>query len=143
MQTDAAAFAEIFAPVTTMLELDAQARFDHFNVSGNATTPSIGFKFKPVRQFALRGTYGLGFRAPNPAEYGNAGQAYSAGTASDPILCPSGPTTAGAVISQCSFNLVYENSIMRNSNRKSPIPRRLASSSNRLSRGVPRWITTR
>jgi iron complex outermembrane recepter protein len=109
-QTDAAAFAELSAPVTTMLELDAQARFDHFNVSGNATTPSIGFKFKPVKQFALRGTYGLGFRAPNPAENGNAGQAYSAGTASDPILCPSGPTAAGAVISQCSFNLVYENS---------------------------------
>jgi iron complex outermembrane recepter protein len=109
-QSDAAAFGEIVAPVTSMLELDGQARFDHFNVSGNATTPSLGFKFKPVRQFALRGTYGLGFRAPNPAENGNAGQAYSAGTASDPILCPNGPTAAGAVISQCNFNLVYENS---------------------------------
>jgi iron complex outermembrane receptor protein len=109
-QSDAAAFGEIVAPVVKMLELDGQVRFDHFNVSGNATTPSVGFKFKPVKQFALRGTYGLGFRAPNPAENGNAGQAYSAGTASDPILCPNGPTAAGAVISQCNFNLVYENS---------------------------------
>ncbi len=109
-QTDTAAFAEIVAPVTSMLELDGHVRFDHFNISGNATTPSIGFKFKPVKQFALRGTFGTGFRAPNPAENGNAGQAYSAGTTSDPILCPNGPAAAGAVISQCSFNLTYQNS---------------------------------
>jgi iron complex outermembrane receptor protein len=109
-QTDAAAFAEIVAPVTKMLELDAHVRFDHFNISGNATTPSVGFKFTPVKAFSFRGTYGQGFRAPNPAENGNAGQAYSAGTSSDPILCKGGPAAAGSVISQCNFNLVYENS---------------------------------
>lgn len=109
-QTDTAAFAEIVAPVTSMLELDGHVRFDHFNISGNATTPSVGFKFKPVKQFVLRGTFGEGFRAPNPAENGNAGQAYSAGTTSDPILCPGKPTDAGAVISQCNFNLTFQNS---------------------------------
>jgi iron complex outermembrane receptor protein len=109
-QTDSAVFGEFAAPVTSMLEVDGHVRFDHYNISGNATTPSVGFKFKPIKQFALRGTYGQGFRAPNPAENGNAGQAYSAGTASDPILCPNGPTAAGAVISQCNFNLIYENS---------------------------------
>lgn len=109
-QTDTAVFAELDAPVTTMLELDGQVRFDHFNISGDATTPTIKFKFKPIKQFALRGTFGEGFRAPNPAENGNAGQAYSAGTASDPILCPNGPTAAGAVISQCNYNLIFQNS---------------------------------
>jgi iron complex outermembrane receptor protein len=109
-QTDTAAFAEIVAPVLTVLELDAQARFDHFNISGNATTPTVGFKYKPIKQFALRGTYGQGFRAPNPAENGLAGQGYSAGTLSDPVLCPGGGTAKGDVISQCNYAAVYQNS---------------------------------
>jgi len=92
------------------LELDAHIRYDHFDNAGNSTTPSVGFKFTPIREFALRGTYGRGFRAPNAAENGKAGQAYSAGTGFDPILCPGGVATApGAVISQCNFNVVYEN----------------------------------
>jgi iron complex outermembrane recepter protein len=109
-QNDTAAFAEVFAPITTMLDLDGQVRFDHFNISGSSTTPSIGLKFKPVKELAFRATYGRGFRAPNPSENGNAGAAFSAGTTSDPLLCPAGPAAAGAVISQCNFNLAYENS---------------------------------
>jgi iron complex outermembrane recepter protein len=110
-QTDTAAYAEFAAPIFTMLELDGHVRFDHFNNAGNATTPSFGFKFTPVKQLAFRGTWGRGFRAPNAAENGKAGQAYSAGTGADPILCSNGnPATVGNVISQCNFNVVYENS---------------------------------
>ncbi len=109
-QTDASVYAELYAPVTKSLELDAHLRYDHFDNAGNSTTPSVGFKFAPIKEFALRGTYGKGFRAPNAAENGQAGQAYSAGTGFDPILCPGGNKTAtGAVISQCNFNVVYEN----------------------------------
>lgn len=108
-QTDASLYAELYAPVLKSLELDAHVRYDHFNNAGNSTTPSVGFKFTPVPEFALRGTYGKGFRAPNSAENGQAGQAYSAGTGADPILCPNGPTAAGAVIAACNYNVVYLN----------------------------------
>ncbi len=110
-QAISSAYAEFAAPVTKMFEIDGHVRFDHFDNSDSSTTPSVGLKFKPVEQFALRGTYGKGFRAPNPAENGDAGQAYSAGTGADPILCPGGdPDVAGHVISQCNFNVVYLNS---------------------------------
>lgn len=109
-QTDASLYAEIYAPVLKSLELDGHVRYDHFDNAGNATTPSVGFKFTPVPEFALRGTYGRGFRAPNSAENGQAGQAYSAGTGADPVLCPNGPNAAGAVISACNYNVVYLNS---------------------------------
>lgn len=108
-QTDTSLYAELYAPVLKSLELDGHVRYDHFDNAGNATTPSAGFKFTPVPEFALRGTYGKGFRAPNSAENGQAGQAYSAGTGADPVLCPNGPTAAGAVISQCNYNVVYLN----------------------------------
>jgi iron complex outermembrane receptor protein len=110
-QSDTAAYAEIAAPIFTMLEIDGHVRFDHFDNAGNSTTPSLGFKFTPIKQLAFRGTWGRGFRAPNAAENGKAGQAYSAGTGADPLLCSDGnPATVGNVISQCNFNVVYENS---------------------------------
>jgi len=110
-QSDTAVYTEISAPVLKSLELDGHLRFDHFDNAGNATTPSVGFKFTPVQEFAFRGTYGKGFRAPNAAENGQAGQAYSAGTSHDPQLCADGnPATAGNVISQCNFNVLYLNS---------------------------------
>jgi iron complex outermembrane receptor protein len=109
-QSDTALYAEIVAPVLNSLELDAHVRFDHFDNAGSATTPSVGFKFKPIEQFVLRGTLGKGFRAPNPAENGNAGQSFSAGTTFDPLLCQGGSTTrAGNVISQCNFNPISLN----------------------------------
>ena len=110
-QTDASLYSEIYAPVLKTLELDGHLRYDHFDNVGSSWTPSAGFKFTPVKEFAVRGTYGKGFRAPNPNESGLAGNAYLSGTTFDPTLCPGGDATAkGAVISQCNFQPVYQNS---------------------------------
>jgi iron complex outermembrane recepter protein len=110
-ESDAAVYAEIVAPVLKSLELDGHLRHDRLNNSLSATTPSAGFKFTPTSQFGLRGTWGKGFRAPNSAESGNAGQAYSAGTGADPVLCANGnPNTAGNVVSACNYNVIYLNS---------------------------------
>ena len=65
-----AAFGEVTAPVAKWLELTAAARYDHYSDFGNATTPKLGFKIKPIDQFAVRGTYSEAFRAPGPAETG-------------------------------------------------------------------------
>jgi Outer membrane receptor for ferrienterochelin and colicins len=66
-----AGYVEVNAPVHEMLELNAALRYDHYSDYGDSTTPKVGFKFQPVQQFALRGTYQEAFRAPGPAEAGN------------------------------------------------------------------------
>ena len=103
-QTDASAYFELVAPVMKTLELEASARIDRFSNSSGATTPKIGFKWTPMQEFGVRGTVAQGFRAPNPAENGQAGAIYSSGTTNDPILCPNGnPGTKGNVVSQCNI----------------------------------------
>jgi len=65
-----ALFAEVNAPVAKWLELSAAARYDHYSDFGDSLTLKLGFKFKPMDQFAIRGTYAEAFRAPGPAERG-------------------------------------------------------------------------
>ena len=82
-----AAFAELSAPVLKNLELNAALRVDRYSDVGTSTTPKFGFKYTPIREVAVRGTYAQGFRAPGPAENGNSA---SAGFTSyvDPLRCP-------------------------------------------------------
>jgi iron complex outermembrane receptor protein len=94
-QTVSAAFVEMAAPVLDSLEIDAAGRVDHYNSSaGTAATPKLGFKWTLIPQFAVRGTYARGFRAPSIAESGYAGSASSVAPApEDPARCP----TTGSV----------------------------------------------
>jgi iron complex outermembrane receptor protein len=66
-----AVYAELDAPVWKSLEVDASARYDHYNDFGGAFDPKIGFKWTPIEQVALRGTYSRGFRAPSFSENGS------------------------------------------------------------------------
>jgi len=63
-------YGELSAPVAKWLELTGAARYDHYSDFGDATTPKIGFKLKPIDQLAVRGSYSEAFRAPGPAETG-------------------------------------------------------------------------
>ncbi len=72
-QTISAAHVELIAPITKSLEIDAAARVDHYDTYGSSVTPKLGFKFLPMRELTLRGTYAGGFRAPNPVEIGTSG----------------------------------------------------------------------
>ena len=56
--------------MTKWLELTGAARYDHYSDFGDATTPKVGFKIKPIDQLAIRGSYSEAFRAPGPAETG-------------------------------------------------------------------------
>jgi iron complex outermembrane recepter protein len=102
-----AGYLEMQAPVLRNLEFDGAVRYDHYNLSGGKASPKIGFKWKPVSEFLLRGTASKGFRAPSPAENGQAGQTFIAGNGVDPILCPNpGTATApGNFVGTCSFPL--------------------------------------
>ena len=120
-ENDAALFMELAAPITKTFEMDGSLRFDHFNDVGNATTPKVGFKWTPSDVFALRGTIGTGFRAPNAAEAGNSGTAYLYNYMNDPVLCPggvpsSGNIAKGSAVAYCNYEPNYFNT--SNSNLK-------------------------
>ncbi len=66
-----AAYAELDAPIVKQLELDVSGRYDRYGDFGGKFVPKAGFKFTPVPQLTLRGTYSQGFRAPSFAENGS------------------------------------------------------------------------
>jgi iron complex outermembrane receptor protein len=66
-----AIYAELDAPLWQSFEINASARYDHYNDFGGAFDPKIGFKWKPIDEVALRGTFSRGFRAPSFAENGS------------------------------------------------------------------------
>jgi len=108
-QNIAAAYAELVAPVLSNLELDGSLRYDRVMGIAKSTTPKVGFKYVPVKQLTLRGTYTEGFRAPNPAETGSTGAFFGANGVPDPVLCPNdGPdptVVPGNYPQQCSVAL--------------------------------------
>lgn len=59
------AFFEIGAPVIDQLELNASGRYDDYSSGQSNFSPKFGFKFTPVDQIALRGTWSKGFRIPS------------------------------------------------------------------------------
>jgi iron complex outermembrane receptor protein len=102
-QTIGAAYAELVAPVTKQLELDAAARVDHYDTYGTSATPKFGFKYTPSKELTLRGTYAQGFRAPNPAEIGKSGS--TSGVLNplyDPVLCAGGNAATAIDPNQCA-----------------------------------------
>ena len=72
-RTVKAAFFEVSAPVINQLELNVSGRYDDYSTGFSKFSPKAGFKFTPIRQLALRGTWSKGFRAPSFAESGEAG----------------------------------------------------------------------
>ena len=64
------AFGEIDAPITKQLDVNVSGRYDHYSEGFSHFSPKVGVKFTPIREFALRGTYSKGFRAPTFAESG-------------------------------------------------------------------------
>ncbi len=88
-----ALYGEGLAPLPFNVEASAALRYDHFTDVGSSYTPKFGLKWTPVREFALRGTFARGFRAPSPAENGVGGLA-AFSTAADPVRCALGVTNA-------------------------------------------------
>lgn len=63
-----AAYGELSLPVTSMIEGQLAARYDHYSDYGSSTTPKVGVKFKPTGNLLLRANWGKGFRAPTLPE---------------------------------------------------------------------------
>jgi iron complex outermembrane receptor protein len=108
-ETNTAIFGELRAIPIKNLELDLSSRYDHFDTYGNSFTPSASFKWTPMKQLGFRGNVAKGFRAPNPAEVGNAGSFFTFNAINDPINCVGGKNTnAGSVVNgACSLSPPY------------------------------------
>jgi iron complex outermembrane receptor protein len=106
-QDDTAGFIELGGKVLPQLEVTAAERYDHYDTYGGSGTPKLGLKYTPIEQFAVRGTWGRGFRAPSIAESGTAGLAFGQGNTNDPALCPGGvANVAGTYNALCSYPAV-------------------------------------
>jgi iron complex outermembrane recepter protein len=106
-QDDTAGFVEIGGKPIKQLEITLDGRYDHYDTYGGSATPKIGMKFTPIDEFAIRGTWGKGFRAPSIAESGNAGLLFGQGNTNDPALCPNGKANVvGTFNALCSYPAV-------------------------------------
>ena len=61
-------YGEFNFPVLATLDLTAAIRFSDYSTFGSATTGKAGFRWQPMEDLVVRGTYSQGFRAPNLGE---------------------------------------------------------------------------
>jgi iron complex outermembrane receptor protein len=107
-ETNTAVFAELRANPIKNLEVGLSGRLDKYDTYGNSFTPSANFKWTPIKEVGVRGTFAKGFRAPNASEVGNAGSVFTFNAINDPLLCADGnQNTAGNVPSACGFAPPY------------------------------------
>ncbi len=59
------AFGELSIPVLKSLEINLAARDDKYNDVGNSANWKGNFRWQPIKEVVLRGSYGTGFRAPS------------------------------------------------------------------------------
>ena len=61
-------YSEISLPILKSLGASAAVRYSDYSTFGNTTTYKGGLRWQPFDDFAVRGTYSTGFRAPNLGE---------------------------------------------------------------------------
>ncbi len=84
-------YAEVSVPVLSTLDLSAALRYSDYSTFGGATTGKAGFRWQPVEDLVLRGTYSQGFRAPN------LGELYGLTQFGATLVDPCGPTGSPVV----------------------------------------------
>ena len=90
-----AAYAEFNLPLLKTLDVTAAVRYDKYSDFGSTTNPKVSFRFQPVQQILMRGSYSTGFRAPSLYEI-NAAQTYTnTSQFDDPVNCPNGTPIPG------------------------------------------------
>jgi len=82
-------YAEFSLPLFKTFDMSAALRYSDYSTFGNETTYKAGFRWQPIKELALRGTYSTGFRAPNIGEL--YGLTQFGATLTDPCGPPSGP----------------------------------------------------
>jgi len=85
----AAVFGELSVPVLQNLEFGLAVRHDRYSVVGGTTNPKVSFKFLPMKEILLRGSYNTGFRAPTQQNLTlDVREGETSGSFADPLKCP-------------------------------------------------------
>lgn len=82
-------YAELSLPLLSTLGASGAVRYSDYSTFGNQTTYKGGLRWQPVHDFALRGDYSTGFRAPN------LGELYGLTQFGATLVDPCGPTGGG------------------------------------------------
>jgi iron complex outermembrane receptor protein len=91
-----AVFAELGVPLTKNFDLTFAGRYDKYSDFGSTFNPKVAFRFQPMEQVVLRGSYNTGFRAPTLYEiYQPNSLTFTSDNYDDPLLCPGGVPVAG------------------------------------------------
>jgi iron complex outermembrane receptor protein len=83
-------FAELDAPVSKQITLNASVRADKYDDLGETTVnPKLSFRYQPNRSLVLRGSANTGYRAPSlPELYSKEVERTTMNNFDDPLLCP-------------------------------------------------------
>jgi len=83
------AYGELSLPLLSTLGASAAVRYSDYSTFGSETTYKGGLRWQPINDFALRGDYSTGFRAPN------LGELYGLTQFGATLVDPCGPTGGG------------------------------------------------
>jgi iron complex outermembrane receptor protein len=91
-----AVYTELNIPLLKSLDVTAAVRYDKYSDFGNTTNPKLSFRYQPMQQLLVRGSYSTGFRAPSLFDL-NAPNTFTntASNHDDPVRCPGGVPIAG------------------------------------------------
>ncbi|NNP68466.1 TonB-dependent receptor [Acinetobacter sp. Ac_5812] len=93
-----AVFTELHIPLHKTLEAQLAARYDDYSDFGDTFNPKFSLRWEPIKQLMFRTSYTKGFRAPTLQEmHSPKSVTNTAATYNDPLLCPGGVPTAGAL----------------------------------------------
>ena len=97
-----AVFGEVAAPVTTVLQMQLAARWDHDQRFGGRLSPRVSAAFKADDTLKFRAMLESGYRAPNLLEGANSTKFSFENGLSDPRRCPQALALANDLYAQAS-----------------------------------------
>lgn len=88
--------AEVEAPITQTVLLNAAVRADHYqDLKQTTVNPKVAARWQPIKDLVFRTSYSTGFRAPTIMDIQNSTPEVRNQIMDDPVLCPSSqPTVA-------------------------------------------------
>ncbi|MGM9515628.1 TonB-dependent receptor [Roseateles sp. DB2] len=102
-------YAELSAPFTKQLELQAAVRYEHYQRTGNAVSPKLGLRYTPDKTVLLRASVGSGFRAPSLTDLYRPVTEGTAATLVDPVCMAADPSNTVTDCSDTWTTLAYSN----------------------------------
>ncbi|GHG72347.1 hypothetical protein GCM10010919_24520 [Alishewanella longhuensis] len=97
-----AVFVELYLPLFDSLDISLAGRYDKYDGFGSTTNPKIGFTWRPLDGFLVRGAFSTGFKVPsfNQLFNGTTESQYTGLDLADPATCPGG--VASETIAGCA-----------------------------------------